>query len=214
MSYPNKLLPKRIYSILDSNIFRSEGFYLLRHTPSKKLIDENTDMLLNNAICLQSSHIIGYSLNLMGRYTIKHSKIEINHDFKKVFNSDWEPCELSLQPKKGQYRYDESKGFFFIDFNSIHNYPYSKTHPETAIKYKYICKLEHKPTKCNFWHFELHWYDSDGNKIKIEKGKIRGIPKKIYSDFRNLFKLFGKTTKPRNIKQISVKHYRKRNTCS
>ena len=207
MSYPNKLLPKRYFKLLESDKLKDKNLLLIRSTPDKDILD-NLGQIKTKAIASPTSNIIGYSINLLGVFRIKHSKIEINKVVRSLYTSNWSPPQDFLRPKKNENRIIKEKGFFTLKFEKIHNYPYPITHPNTGISYNFLCKLEHKPTKSNYWHFELHWFDENGERVIVEKGKIRGVPKMISSSMREMFKMVGKVNKPKKIKKLSVKYYK------
>lgn len=197
MGYPQKLLPKKNFAIIDDKISYLNKLYLIRHTPKKSKEIGRTHELPQ------------YSLNLLGIFKTKHSKIKLKNP-NSPYSDYWLSGDKNLRPKWNEIKRDSKRGEIYFKFSEVNNFPFPIESGKQFSKYNLA--LKHKPTKCNFWHFEIKWYDDNDNEVVIDtsgkKPKIRGVPKLVSSLMRNLYKELGIYEKPKKIPQLPVKYYK------
>lgn len=153
MVYPSKIIPQKKYKKLPSDYFLQSGYYIIRHTNSKDILD-NLSQVKVKAVCEPRVRIIGLSVNLMGHYRVVDSQINV---LSPEYHQDWPIGTLGKKPSKNEFFIDNKRGVVFIRFEAFHNYPFDYTHSDTSENYNFYCRLDHCPTLCNYWHFEVNW---------------------------------------------------------
>lgn len=209
MAYPNKLLPKESYRLISNNTINGKGFFIGRKTDDQDILDPVTGLIKTAVVSKQTKYLIGYSINLLGVFRVRDSKIEIRKKARSGFHTSWKPGGKFFRPQKQEYSINKRSGLFFMEFNKVNNFPASILQQSTGVQFQFICKVDHKPTRCNFWHFEIHWENkNNGARVHIDNNKIRGVPKTVASQMRDVIKILAVTNKPRKIKKLSVKIYK------
>ena len=166
MSYPTRLLPKINYTYMATECLPKESS-LLRITQTQ----DNADLLgkvKNDAMLDEKSYhqVFGLSVNIYGPFLLDDIKFQI---ISKDLNNYWneaDECLEYIQPT--DYTITESRGAIFLYLFSLHNkpFPYSKNINNEERDFIGTCIVIHKPTKCNFWHFEIKFKEQDGKIIK------------------------------------------------
>ncbi len=134
---------------------------LIRFTPpGVELKDSVSGHLTDRAIGKPSStHMPDLSTSLFGIYDIDHNKIEIlNKEFTKYCVPNYE-SEIPIYAK--DFEINADRGYWFVRINEITGKRIECTHNKQTIEA--ICKIEHTPTKCNFWHFSVRWHITNFN---------------------------------------------------
>lgn len=167
MDYPKELLPQSNYKFINTDELEDESSLIRKSKKNKKDSIDNIGDVRLDAICEENKEreIFGLSFNLFGIYTIEHLRIIVEN---KDYHEYWKPKQEILSINEILFSLDEEAYPIFFSIINIHNieFPYEK-----AINNKYTesllatCKIEHKPTKCNYWHFELSIYSSEKNYI-------------------------------------------------
>ena len=168
--YPEYLIPKSHYKIIS---YRPEhtDCYLIRVTPNKNYRDLTTNDILEDCIASPTAHVLDYSLLILGQYSEKDFKFSVKDDKvdPKGYNRNWEMGTDGIMPLSSDVDIDGNKGGIYFKFISLMNirpqYIYSGT-----IQKSLIPKIIHKPTNCNFWHFEVRWLNATGEDIFALQG--------------------------------------------
>lgn len=180
--YPIRLIPKRYYLLLDctSGIIQGD---LLRWIKMSAEYDSQGMLLAKSLELPQSDHLIRHcSVNLLGNFKIVdaawQSSILKDGPRAEEFDKPWRPGEKGLLPKKEEAQKDSDSiwGYFCWNLELLHGQLFSVGNDN------YACYVIHKPTKRNYWHFELHFENELGqdlqnlyNDKKLSKSKVRGI---------------------------------------
>jgi hypothetical protein len=185
-NYPGHLVPKSNYLALDCGPFISQGRVL---RCLKKPADfDPTGMITEKCFAFPQTAdwIRGFSISLLGTFKVVDAAwqfslkkdTELAKERASKFELPWLPGEKGLRPSKSDAEKPDSMnwGYFWM--------PLAKVHEE---KFKvgddiYTCYVVHRPTKRNYWHFELHFKDKDDQDLEdlykanvLKSGKIRGI---------------------------------------
>lgn len=199
MDYPKELLPKSNYKLISTDELNNNFSLIRKSKKSKKDSIDNIGDVRLDAICEEEREreVFGLSFNLFGIYKIEHIKITIEN---RGYHDYWNPEQEPLSIDEISFSLDnEAFPIFFLILN-LHNidFPYEKTiknkHTESLTG---TCRIEHKPTKCNFWHFELSIYSSENNYIKYNSS----LWKKKISKYilKSILKIDASTKTPKTI---------------
>ncbi|MBK6545764.1 MAG: hypothetical protein IPG12_10905 [Saprospiraceae bacterium] len=193
--YPKILLPNKNKCYFCCSI---DDHSLIRYSPpGVDLKDSVSGHLTDRAIGKPSStHMPDLSTSLFSIYDTEHTKIEI---LKMGLTSYCEPNHESELPiYKQDFLIDMNRGYWFVRINEITGKRIECTHNKQTIEA--ICKIEHTPTKCNFWHFSVRWYITNFSKNWHELD-TRGNNwwEKLAHSARIFFKGFGTTDEPEKI---------------
>lgn len=209
MGYPQKLLPKKKYTFINRHIDYLNKLYLVRHIPSNA---KKPNPSISISELGRTAQLPQYSLNLLGIFKVKHSKIRIDPKVTGKYSDYWSSGDIAARPRWNEIRLDSDRGAIFFKFSIVNDYPYSTCLGST--KYQFTLCLRHKPTKCNFWHFEIKWFDVINKKeVEVEKNskgqlKIRNVPKSISTLMRTLYTQIGDKEKPKKIPKLPVRFYK------
>lgn len=210
MKYPKRLIPCICYKyIIPQRIYNlSENFYFIRHTKSKNFIDRETNKIKINEICHPRENILNYSINLAGIYKEEDVLFELLKDYNKTdqFHSQWEECERGIIPDK--YFINKNRGKFYLKLNEVFNTILPDPANSLNIGFEINCTVHHKPTKVNFWHFELNWESLENQGLNIQQSN-NWRKKKLSSTARAFILEIGIPEIPQNIFNIPKKEYKK-----
>jgi hypothetical protein len=164
VSYPEILLPKKNYPILENNVVIDNA--LVRETVldvyqflAKTGYEPDDVLPLIVAPQLSFREVFELSTFLYGYYTEQHIGIKVED---AALYTDWNKDMEELLAEKIKFKQDKAYPCFLavsklnmqeIDFNGE----------------KHILSFSHKPTRINYWHFELWVMDSEGNRIPRDK---------------------------------------------
>jgi hypothetical protein len=185
MDIPRRLIPCRFYKNIEIENLASEknNFFLMRRGNNVPILDDNGDANLK-FIYENPGHVKnGLSCWLIGWMKIEDAKIEPEN------NEDWVRCGERTKNKNLIANINNETKVMFFKVRDIHgvHIPYEdekrrKIEPDAQMlgsrkerakyreyisrRFEGVCKLFHKPTKSNFWHFEFHFFDSEGQKVE------------------------------------------------
>jgi len=162
--YPEVLLPKQAYPILKNEDIIDNSLVRETKTDVYQFLAKQgyePDDILPLIVAPQPSLREVYELStfLYGYYDERHAGIRADDN---SFHVDWNNGMIKLNPEDIDFSQDKAYLLFLsaiklnhqeIDFNGeIH-----------------ILSFTHKPTRVNYWHFELLILDSTGNRIPRDK---------------------------------------------
>ena len=111
------------------------------------------------------NQLIKYSLNLYGIYENNHTKFEVKD---KTLHSDWQVGTDGVMPENKSVVEKPRYGNLFFDYNAIR--ALSVKYEDLSGKQKEVRTItsiiNHKPSRCNFWHYEIWWSNDMGSMIE------------------------------------------------
>ena len=160
--YPQELLPRKSIKSptvdIDSMFVRTLKIFPYDCLEGDNFLPEITDEIL---VPKGEIEIYSLSLYIYGVYNENHFNIIVSD---RDYNSDWDGQEeLSDVPYELQERFAVFLKTSLLEDNTI-EYTDEKGHKDL-----YHLHYEHKPTRANFWHFELFVTKND---------EIEHIPRK------------------------------------
>lgn len=193
MSYPLELLPKINYKKITTEELPKEAV-IIRTTDEKVILDE-LGKISDKYIVKSGSEkqVFDLSVNLYGIYKLEHIKIQPKKG--SGLDDEWKEDDTCLtEVAQDKFEINENKeAIFFLVFD-IHDkkIPYNKEINGQTSDFEAICKVIHKPTIGNFWHFEVSYKEESGNMIQYGgsswQKKLRG------SIIRSFLKLYATTS--------------------
>lgn len=160
--YPRKLLPQPKYKSIECNLGK---YHLVRHFNTNGMndaIEDATNKIKNKYICHPSGNIKDLSTNLVGRFKLKHLKIELTEKGKKSFNVYCEPdFDVDLPVYDEDFVLNKDRDKWFLPINYIENTEVD--YNIAGVPYKAKCIIVHTPMKWNFWHYSIKWILDEGN---------------------------------------------------
>lgn len=214
MRYPKVLVSRFWYKKLSSKDLSGNSFFLARATPSRTVLNPSTGNV-SVSVLGASKYLLDFSVNLVGPFTPSYVEVKIIKPKLRKYSAEWNECEFGRTPKKNELEQDLVSGVIFFNYDKLENFPFQQENPSDKVMYKYFCKVVHMPTLANFWHFELHWFNDDGERIirdeKKDDIRKKDFPKKIKTEFRNLHSELALDGLPENtiIKTPLQSHYQK-----
>ncbi|MFW5804569.1 MAG: hypothetical protein ACOCWG_05005 [bacterium] len=207
MHYPEILLPNIQYKKIESDL---SGFLLIRKTETKDIINPSTLTLKDEVITFEQIHLIDYSVNLLGEFEVDHLKYKIIGNNRQLYNSYWDFKTRVSTPKENEdFLIELGYGFFLLPIEKLNGstFPFQKGNEK-----EFVAKLlvVHKPTKCNFWHFEVRWHllnpDEDFEEFKRnKKAKWQFI---LTATLKSKIKQYFIDKLPERISTIPVSYYK------
>jgi len=158
-SYPVELIPRPGFRIISGEVL-TEGLLFTRR--SRVAIHEMHDSLGDlriDAICHPSQDLYTHSWNLLGSFLEHHNRLRVDDKDHVGYLNYWNPGDQVFSPNEIT--------FDVIDMPSIF-LPVFKVHEKQFIYGKNgtnetgISRVRHLPIVCNFWHFQLGFYDQSG----------------------------------------------------
>ncbi len=171
MSYPDELLPKSNYKeCIDTNDLVSYACCLIRRSlKTQEETFDNIGQIRIDAVCEagREDELYGLSHNVFGIFTEDHLKYRVPHQI----NPYWDlKTILTDSLSENDYKITDSSVALFVSIPDIHDkiFPHKQIikNKQTEITVSGRCLVIHKPNVYNYWHFELHFQDYEGNPVK------------------------------------------------
>lgn len=210
--YPKKLLPKKSYQFFDiSEILKNGKFYLVRRSLAESVdksfneIGDATAIALIGTDKTKVDETIKMSFNILGGFFVSENICFLQ---KKNAMNDWKenttpnfkefkdfievekhaiPIYFDISKIEGEpflyYRKEDKKKPKKIEEKKLPSgWQKEQTEENSFTEYKGQCKLVHKPTISNFWHFELDLFPAEtevpitrkkADRVREEKGDMK-----------------------------------------
>lgn len=209
MKYPEEIIPKSNYRILDDlgPIFNDGKVCLLRRIDtvgddaSEQKIKDYLRKILGNG----RHQFNEYSLSMVGGgFKLEHMRyrVKVDNDIDDTWKGG-EDCTV----ESFIHRVEECSNYSVIYFNAndVHNIPLGPDdHSKIGQSFKTETKknqpdleepplnrnisfIKHKPTIFNYWHVQIHFLDSEGNEFPSQSGPGA---KKLNSEQRESLQTF------------------------
>ena len=206
MNYPLKILPSKIYKMIDCDL--SEHI-IARYTEVGKedLLDEISFQIKEEYICTPREHMRDLSTALIGVFEFKHFSIELTNIGKIEYGNYCDPdIEVETPIENTHYKINERRHYWWVQVKEINlkeiNYSMSnREHYAT-------CYIIHTPMKWNYWHFSIRWKTHLGFWDSIEDKKIKkNIGKNLGHEARTFVKMFAKVTVEPDYYELNKEFY-------
>lgn len=205
--YPVRLLPHGDYiKDFDEHLPNFNDFYLL-HTSEKSVPLYDKQYLIQNIgkHFIPKRFMTGMSMNLVSVYRRNDSRIIVDFKANLLAKDGWNERDTSVIPYR-HLRYNKRVGYFGFRISDILSIkkilPIKEKNGNKNETYEISTRIEHKPTKCNFWHYEIYLYATCTSKADGPRGKVpdlvaeevfsknlgENLPTKIMSEFINIIK--------------------------
>lgn len=181
-NYPKRIVGKFNFKKIDNvGFLKQRGFFVGRTTSidtDSFSIDAVKDSFAEGKEVKDSTVKNGISVNLISIYKkndMKFFPIEDKNNprfhIPFIWNSD------GCQPQVGEYRYNNVQRYYGFKISQIQDFEISFVYKANGIMPtdKIRLRMEHYPTKCNFWHFNIFIWGQDSSSkmwIKLECPKV------------------------------------------
>lgn len=182
--YPQRLLPKTNYRIIDNEVIMSQnGLWLIRHIESDvaRFIG-NTKTLNPDCIKIQSDHLRDLSNNLLGIFQIDDIFLGVNKPYADFYCDCWDGKSECKIPAPGHYFRDNDRAYYFIPVVDLLKNKIKIINATNDTVENYRFKILHTPTKCNYWHISIRVYNDENQEVSnldISKNKKSRIWKTV-----------------------------------
>lgn len=204
--YPERLLPQDNYAEHLDVSNDIEICYLL-HTAEKSVPLYDKQYLIRNIKhhFIPDRFMSGMSMNLVSIYRKSDTRYVVDFKANASADQDWKPKVKAVCPKK-KLKVRRNVGYFgfrIADILSIKKQlPLKEKNGIKEELYEISTRIEHKPTRCNYWHYEIYLYAQCVSKADGPEGKVpelvakeifarnlgKNLPTKIMSEFINIIK--------------------------
>ena len=153
-TYPDRLLPQPAYLLIDGDQVLAGA--VARRTPEHlPLLAEDGKILVGQLSSPTEDIARGFSVNLLGQFLVEDIGWRLLLD---SLYADWQEGGTGLMPQLEEYEYKplETWNYYWLDIGDLHGVSFAGSGNQ------YTCCVCHKPTRSNYWHFELHFHDEDG----------------------------------------------------
>lgn len=167
MTYPEILLPADNRKSIAVEVLEDDDYYLVRYLDGgeyAQLIDPVTERVSPKKI-YQSDQSKDLSTFLAGHYEADHVKIVLVGEKSgffggycgpdQTFEAPIHPIDFIINHERGCWN------LRIADVSGKHIKVFDRSKRNNTVEYKACCKIEHSPTRCNFWHFSIRWYIPD-----------------------------------------------------
>lgn len=173
-NYPERLLPKTNYRIIENESFEtSSSLVLVRHIEGAEVKMDDDGTLSPSCITFQSDQLKDLSTNLLGEFHEEDIRYGIIKEFGEIYNELWFPGDDVVSPSENEFFVDETRRFFCIQVSDLVN---SEGFEHDSVNWKF--KTFHTPTRVNFWHVSVRVVNDEGqlvSDVDITKSKKRRI---------------------------------------
>lgn len=204
--YPVRLLPQQSFVGRFEN-FSVIGDFFLLHTA------ENSVPLFDRQYLIQNIRyhfrpdrfMTGMSMNLVSVYQRNDARYVVDFILNPNAKLPWNNGDISVNPKR-DLKYKKDAGYFGFRISDIlsikKEMPIREKNGKKDETYEITTRIEHKPTRCNYWHYEIYLYATCTSKEGGPQGKVpdlvereifsknlgRNLPTKVMSEFINIIK--------------------------
>lgn len=120
-----------------------------------------------------------FSVNLLGNFQLADLPWGINRSVvrerKAEFYAPWEPGQQGLLPtsEEAECLPVTEWGYCWLPLQEINGCRFISGE-ET-----FVCLACHAPTRCNYWHFELHFHNEQGDVYNLGPSQRKKVARKI-----------------------------------
>ncbi|WP_375417293.1 hypothetical protein [uncultured Hymenobacter sp.] len=172
--YPLHMVPQPHYRLLNS--YHVSGGQVLRRTSQPNVTDTMGKILPDQLSHPTEDLARHFSVNLLGDFQLCDAAWVLRSSPNKAhLASTWQPGEIGQQPstEEAECVAAENWGYYWLHVAELHECAF------TSIGENFICRVCHAPTRCNYWHFELHFHNSTGDVYYLEPKQRKKVAPKL-----------------------------------
>lgn len=157
--YPEHLYPSKLYKkiVVDASL---DNFVLLRYTKDNAPLKPD-EKNLGSHLCA-SRFYNGCSVNLLSVYKKCDARYVVLGKSTSPQHQDWKEGNSHFPLRLSDYKYLKKRGYIGVAIKDVHSVYIAKREIKingTKLRDdKVFFKIEHSPTRCNFWHFNIMIY--------------------------------------------------------
>lgn len=165
MRYPDRLMPRPSYRIIESDAFHDD-WLLIRATSREK----PNELVSNGSL----SAYLGLSVSLCGVYEPGDVRLTPRPKVPELeIHQYWVPGDQCLSPDHVDCTINSDRTATILPLQKWHgvafpiNRDQNKSYRATPVQGR--IRVEHKPTRVNYWHFEIHFTDEKDESMRRAK---------------------------------------------
>ena len=173
-AYPFHLVPQPHYRLLDSQNFRSGR--LLRRTSQPTITDAAGKILPDQLSHPTEDLARHFSVNLLGNFLAADAAWILQPGPAKAqLANAWQPglpgqCP---SPEEAECVAADKWGYYWLLLAELHECSF------TSIGEEFVCRVCHAPTRCNYWHFELHFHNRTGDVYALDSKQRKKVAPRL-----------------------------------
>lgn len=185
-AYPDNLLPKKQYKLRIPTSDVSSHFLIRKSLGD--IYDSDGEILIDSVL-RSARESFGLSCNLFSNYEVSHLAYRCTDG---ILDENWDG-NADCQVGDNQFIKIHPEEPLFFSVAKLHErrVPYQKPgkpergKPPVNVDFEATCELVHKPTICNYWHFEVHFKDAEEKFIRYsgsewQKKLAEFLPKSFF----------------------------------
>lgn len=219
IKYPEDLLPRSDYreDILEDlssegkpslSVDKINNYYLVHTLDGGESLHSSYQLSENfRNYFIPGRFVSGMSMNLLSVYRKRHTQYVVDYKTNNGASDPWKLGDISIIPYK-KLKKKKSAGYFgmkIADIMSIQKkLPMKNNEGAKEDEFLISTVIEHKPTRCNYWHFEIYLYakDLDNTSDKysgkmtdlasrkiISNNQVKVVPGKMLQEFKKIAKM-------------------------
>lgn len=163
--YPRRLLPSSNYHKMMS-LNGIGNLFVLRAIPKGFCVRTKVHLKQNFKACMQSKEFVdGVSVNLLSVFKKKDILIKPNYRLHPEWESDWDEISSTPRPSEDVIR-ERQRGYFGFRVRDLSTvlfdyFPIKGVDAPTMSPIHLTLRMEHRPTKLNFWHCTIYICEQD-----------------------------------------------------
>ncbi len=141
--------------------------YILRLAPKGVVIRDSTQLKQHFKKSMQSKEFVdGVSVNLLSVFRKKDVLLRPNYTAHPDWENNWVPNSTTERPLIEDIYHDKRRSYFGFrikDLNTItfEYFPIKKADSPTMTPKQLTLRVEHRPSKINFWHCNIFISEKD-----------------------------------------------------
>jgi hypothetical protein len=175
--YPLALLPSKNFALkIELPASNLDSWHLIRRSlVSEEETTNDLGSVRSHAfIEPEKEHrFFGLSCNLLGIFVPQNLIYILNN--KEKGGGYWIDKNKIIDVKDVEYNTALNSCPIYLQVSKIHLQPFQyekpKANNKTLEEFTGTCKATHAPLEANYWHFEIHVLEKDGNRISSSSGK-------------------------------------------
>lgn len=173
-TYPAHLVPQPFYRRLESQQVVSGR--VLRRASQPDVTDMAGKILPDQLSHPTEDLARHFSVNLLGDFQVRDTAWVISRgEAKARLTSAWQPGETGIRPAADEAECTPAThwGYYWLLLQEVHGCEFE------SIGEKFTCHIHHAPTRCNYWHFELHFHNQTGDVFLLEPKLRKKVAPKL-----------------------------------
>lgn len=173
-TYPVHLVPQPAYRWLE--IQHVSSGCVVRRTSQPDVADAAGKILPDQLSHPTEDLARHFSVNLLGDFRISDTAWVVSRgEAKARLTGAWQPGEAGILPAAGEAECTSASywGYYWLLLREVDGCGFE------SVGEMFTCYVRHAPTRCNYWHFELHFHNQAGDVYLLETKQRKKVAPKL-----------------------------------